>query len=120
MASDGEPTDAAFSEAIRGSQETIANAIAGDLETRYVSLKKEKDSLEQDKLQQDARIVELLSQTKTLEETLLKQGDELATEKREKNTLQQEISNTVAEEKSQKERMNRMEAEADGLREEIR
>ena len=71
MASDGEPTDAAFTEAIRGSQETIANAIAGDLEARYISLKKEKDSLEQNKITQEARIAELLERSKTLEETLL-------------------------------------------------
>lgn len=120
MASDGEPTDTAFNEAIRGSQASIADAFAGDLETRYMALKKEKDSLEEEKTKQHAQIAELQAQSKTLQDTLLERNAELAAAKRDKNTLQDKSANHAAEETAQQERLSRMEAEADNLREEIR
>lgn len=120
MSSDGEPSEAAFSEAIRGSQETIADAIASDLETRYMALKKEKDSLQEEKIKQDKIILELSQKSKALEDTVLERDAELAAAKREKNTLQEKNATHEAEEKIKQERMSRMEAEADNLREEIR
>jgi len=120
MATDGDPTDADFSEALRASRESIANAFAVDLETRYMVLKKEKESLEEERTKHQAQLFELLEKSKTLEDTLLARDAELAAAKRDKNTLQEETVNHAEEKKTQQERMNRMEAEADSLREESR
>lgn len=120
MASDGEPTDTALSEAIAESQATIAHAFAGDLETRYMTLKKEKNSLYDSNKKQESQIAELQAQAKSLQNALLERDAELSAVKREKNTLQEQSANREAAEKSQQERMSRMEAEADNLREEIR
>lgn len=120
MASDGEPTDTALSEAIADSQATIANAFAGDLETRYMTLKKKKDSLQDSNKKQESEITELQAQAKSLQDALLEREVELSAAKRDKTTLQEQSVNREAAEKAQKERMSRMEAEADNLREEIR
>jgi chromosome segregation ATPase len=113
MASDGEPSDTALSEAIAESRTAVASAFAGDLEARYMALKKEKDSLEETKQTQEEKIA-------GLQASLLQRDAELAATKRDKNTLQENSTNHAAEGKARQERMSRMEAEADSLREEIR
>jgi chromosome segregation ATPase len=119
MASDGNaPTE--WTEAERASRELIRDAFTADLESRYVAVKHEKEALEQERTKDQARLTELQTKTESLQESLMARETELATAKRETNLLRQEKENWLAEDKTQHERMNRMEAEADNLREEIR
>jgi chromosome segregation ATPase len=119
MASDGNaPTE--WTEAERASRELVRDAFTADLESRYVAVKHEKEALEEVRTKDQARLTELQTETKTLQESLMARETELATAKRESNRLRQEKETLLAEDKTQQERTDRMKAEADNLREEIR
>lgn len=120
MASDGDEPTEEWTEAERASQELNIDVFTADLESRYMAVKHEKEALKEERTKDQALLTELQTKIKSLQETLMTQETELATAKRESSTLREENENRLAEEKTQQERMNRMEAEADNLREEIR
>jgi peptidoglycan hydrolase CwlO-like protein len=120
MASDGNAPTEEWTEAERASRELNRDAFTADLESRYVAVKHEKESLEQGRTKDQALLTELQTKTKSLQESLMARETELAKAKRESSRLREEKENRLAEDKTQQERMNRMEAEADNLREEIR
>lgn len=120
MASDGDEPTEEWTEAERASQELNVDAFTADLESRYMAVKHEKETLEEERAKDQSLLTELQAKVKSQQESLMTLETELATAKRESNTLREENENRLAAEKTQQERMNRMEAEADNLREEIR
>lgn len=120
MPSESEEAIVEWDEAARAAQEINADAIYADLESRYMTMKQEKESLEEEKNRDQAKLAELQAQTKSLQESLFERETELAAAKREGNALRDLEESQLTGEKTQQERMSRLEAEADNLREEIR